>query len=596
MQGHNQSSPAFLSSTPLVSPISRSPQSLPPNSAQPLVCVSRPETSSNVFTVAITLISNLFRRPSPSQLVSSDAKPLPENASPDRDPSSTSHSNQAQGRPRVLDQTQVQAQDRNPTTSPLSATIDTDGLQSRLRARADNDGVKSRITARRSGTSRSPRALPTRAQKRRRSSPFPFFSRPSDRPVYPSALARLSDERIVFLLENAFQRRHVSPPNPDLVTLLPYDLQRALFDELTGNQTDISSSSGTVSDPPFPAKAKSREVDQNGKSSSIWDISMRFATDAFRFATFQPERRETGANDSPQSPDNESAAAYTAAAMASETAVAFEASSENNLAAAAYAAATAIATSTASQLHPEEIAGLQAAVTAARAVANTEDATTFVNTVGLAALVTAAHSLSGTQRAGALTALANIAIVLPKVRVSMLTAKRGLIIDTIVDIVYRSARFHMAQSVGGTALWYTEALVSGTHLLGSLGLAKGKIGSEFRKKMAKDVDLVRRLQSLAEGMKNGEAEGAARAARRALGVLGVNQWKPRVPGQRGLRILSIDGGGTRAILAFETVSGMSQFTWFLKIKYIFIVLTFRFFLLVVEAIEEDDGMRNPRII
>lgn len=335
-------------------------------------------------------------------------------------------------------------------------------------------------------------------------------------------------------------------------------MQRALFDDLTGRPSslpDLSSlSPQRGSDPPFPAKTKPGENDK-ADNKSMWHDTIRFATDVFRFVTFQPGRSEENSTGDISAPSNsETAAAYTAAAMAGEATVGFEAGSQNNLAAAAYAAATAIATSTVSKLDPLELDGLKAAVTAARAVANAEDATTFVNTVGLSVLITAANSLLGTERAAALTALANIAIVLPKVRIGMLTKKGGQIVNIIVDIIYRSKIFYIGQNVGTVGLWYTEALVSGTHLLGSLALAKGRIGIDFRKKMAKDVDLVRRLEGLAGGMKNGEAEGAARAARRALGVLGINQWKPRVPGQKGLRILSIDGGGTRAILAFETVS------------------------------------------
>lgn len=33
-----------------------------------------------------------------------------------------------------------------------------------------------------------------------------------------------------------------------------------------------------------------------------------------------------------------------------------------------------------------------------------------------------------------------------------------------------------------------------------------------------------------------------------LSMLGVHNWTPRQPGQKGLRILSLDGGGTRGVL------------------------------------------------
>lgn len=78
--------------------------------------------------------------------------------------------------------------------------------------------------------------------------------------------------------------------------------------------------------------------------------------------------------------------------------------------------------------------------------------------------------------------------------------------------------------------------------------------------MATDASLVSSLKKLAGGEQKGEPEGAARAARRALGALGINDWTPRIPGQRGLRILSIDGGGTRAIMAFEMLKHLEMLT------------------------------------
>lgn len=316
-------------------------------------------------------------------------------------------------------------------------------------------------------------------------------------------------------------------------------------------------------DPPFPAEPGDEPVVDEAPqkhSASLWDNVSRIAVGAYHFVTFQSRNGSKGPTSAiPRSNrKTDPAAVYTVAAVATDVAAALEADSDSDSAAAAYAAAAAIATSSATNLDPSEQEGLKAAVAAARAVTNADDATVFVDTVGVSALITASRVLPGTERAAALTALANIAIVLPKMRSVMLSTDKDVLVETICDIVYRNSRFNVAQSVAGNGgLWFTEALVSCTHLLGSLALAKGSIGSEFRSQMAKDDELVRKLQRIAGGMKKGEAEGAARAARRALGVLGANQWKPRVPGQKGLRILSIDGGGTRAIFAFEMVSHYS---------------------------------------
>lgn len=47
-----------------------------------------------------------------------------------------------------------------------------------------------------------------------------------------------------------------------------------------------------------------------------------------------------------------------------------------------------------------------------------------------------------------------------------------------------------------------------------------------------------------------------------LSMLGVHNWRPRQPGQKGLRILSLDGGGTRGVLTIallrEVLKGMDK--------------------------------------
>lgn len=260
---------------------------------------------------------------------------------------------------------------------------------------------------------------------------------------------------------------------------------------------------------------------------------------------------------------SEEVAAY-AAAMTRDSNALDESDPAGGGAAFAFAAASAIASSSASyELDAVEAAGLHASVSAARAISTTDDADVFIATVGVGALVTAARILKGRARSSALTALANIAILCPKSRKDMLLSDRTSIGVTIGQILQTSDRFAKAVSQvldRNAALCLMEALVSGTHLLGSLALANGATGAKFRRLMAKDAMVVQALRRLAGGLKSGEPEGAARAARRALGALGINIWTPRVTGQRGLRILSIDGGGTRAIMAFEMLKHLKKIT------------------------------------
>lgn len=261
--------------------------------------------------------------------------------------------------------------------------------------------------------------------------------------------------------------------------------------------------------------------------------------------------------------ESENVAAY-AAAMSRDGSGMDESDISGGGAAVAFAAASAIASSSVSyELDAVEAAGLQASVSAARAISTTDDADVFIETVGVGALVTAARVLKGRARSSALTALANIAIMCPKSRMDMLRADKNSLVTTIGQILHTSDRFGKAVSQvvdRDAALCRMEAIVSGTHLLGSLALARGNTGLTFRRAIAKDVAFVQTLKKLAGGIKFGEPEGAARAARRALGALGVNTWSPRVAGQRGLRILSIDGGGTRAIMAFEMLKHLKKIT------------------------------------
>ena len=46
----------------------------------------------------------------------------------------------------------------------------------------------------------------------------------------------------------------------------------------------------------------------------------------------------------------------------------------------------------------------------------------------------------------------------------------------------------------------------------------------------------------------------------AAGALGVKKWRPRMAGQRGVRILALDGGGTRGVLTVSVLQQISRST------------------------------------
>lgn len=404
-----------------------------------------------------------------------------------------------------------------PPRAPLPEADD-DGLSARLKLRQDDDGLSARLKSR----------------PRKRARPFQFFRR-SDTIRTPIVYG-IPDNRIYELVQEAVRRRAALRSRHELVTLLPYDLQRTLFDELLESKK------------PKQVQVKERgatdEAEEKKEGKSIWSLPVKAVSGVFKvFVPGKGDRKVKG-----------HAAVY--AAIAGE----MGAVEDEGSAAAAFAAAAAIVSSaSAASLEPAEVAGLKATVAAAKVVNNVEGAMRFVETVGVGPLVAAARLLPGGERSAALTALANIAIILPRSRVTML--KAGGIAEILKEIVDRNGRYKSHQAVAGeNALWQTEALVSGTHLLGSLALVRGSAGKEARQAMARDADLVKGLQRIAGGLKNGEPEGAARAARRALGALGVNRFKPRMPGQKGLRILSIDGGGTRAIMAFEALKQLKRAT------------------------------------
>jgi len=230
----------------------------------------------------------------------------------------------------------------------------------------------------------------------------------------------------------------------------------------------------------------------------------------------------------------------------------------------AASAATAFATASAlaDQQKMDRFLSSQAAVdlkrlvARARLVASKDDAREFVDDVGVGPLVFALRTFQGPEQAVAVSALAQIAVLVPSARLEIVTCDSASVLDSLVQLLSRENR----PLVGPLSGWQTEALVSATHLIGSLALCAGSEGKEWRRRMATHSELCKSLEYLSRGLKVGESESAARAARRALAALGINKWRPRVPGQRGLRILSLDGGGTRAVMSFEMLKHLKRIT------------------------------------
>mmetsp|Transcript_21232 Transcript_21232/g.30845 ORF Transcript_21232/g.30845 Transcript_21232/m.30845 type:complete len:669 (-) Transcript_21232:265-2271(-) len=195
-------------------------------------------------------------------------------------------------------------------------------------------------------------------------------------------------------------------------------------------------------------------------------------------------------------------------------------------------------------------------------VDSVETAREFVETVGVRSLVVAARQSVGTQHASALGALSVIAMHMPSTRVDIHEADSGSIVGTIMDAIYIPTspweRLFGKSSV--ETGYMTQARISAVDLVGYLGLIPGDVGKEERKKLALNKRLIECIEHLSGGVKNGETEGTARSARRTLAILGANNWTSRVPGQKGLRVLSIDGGGTRALMTFEALKHLKKIT------------------------------------
>jgi hypothetical protein len=60
--------------------------------------------------------------------------------------------------------------------------------------------------------------------------------------------------------------------------------------------------------------------------------------------------------------------------------------------------------------------------------------------------------------------------------------------------------------------------------------------------------------SVRDGL-SGQVQGTAN---QILAAIGCNQWVPKIPGQKGLRILCFDGGGTRGMSAISSLRGLTK--------------------------------------
>ena len=90
-----------------------------------------------------------------------------------------------------------------------------------------------------------------------------------------------------------------------------------------------------------------------------------------------------------------------------------------------------------------------------------------------------------------------------------------------------------------------------------------------RKKKSKDVynveessdtdheTVVRPFVKAAEIQNNLDGH-VRRTANQVLAAIGFNRWVPKIPGQKGLRILCIDGGGSRGMVAVSIVKGLVE--------------------------------------
>ena len=78
------------------------------------------------------------------------------------------------------------------------------------------------------------------------------------------------------------------------------------------------------------------------------------------------------------------------------------------------------------------------------------------------------------------------------------------------------------------------------------------VGHESKKKK-----VVRPFVRAAEIQNNLDGH-VRRTANQILAAIGYNHWVPKIPGQKGLRILCLDGGGSRGMVAVSLVKGLVE--------------------------------------
>mmetsp|Transcript_9061 Transcript_9061/g.18330 ORF Transcript_9061/g.18330 Transcript_9061/m.18330 type:complete len:808 (-) Transcript_9061:356-2779(-) len=332
-----------------------------------------------------------------------------------------------------------------------------------------------------------------------------------------------------------------------LVTILPYDLQREVFGEIRriydrkanhkveaiGQESDVDSSERD-------RKADQRQAEKGNPSGWWWNPIVSIW-------------RGNGAagdqlDDQPAKESANQVMAMAGASLGSSVEMDdFDASLGS--ASAAFATARAMVDhERVGRFHQSRAAEeLRMLVKSAQAVATPEAAREFVEKIGVTGLVVAVRLLRDSSLPGAVMALATIAFLYPSSRKDILKSDEESIIPSLTRLIVNES----GENFGD------EVRVSASHLIGSLALTTGE-GGEWRATMAKHAELVKTLERICKSTRNVELE--RRAARRALASLGINPWKPRTPGQRGLRILTLDGGGTRAIMSFEILKHMKHVT------------------------------------